>query len=131
MGGSISDLEKSINKPVTDKKQAQLVMEDALIGEVKKMKRQVDTGVRLQLAILGSVAALVAVPMTDLLTFGLIMPTTKVSLRLLMMSPVIFLILLLTLFGFFWTLCKWFSLWLVMIIAATIFFSVLLLLIVR
>ncbi|MEO7617229.1 MAG: hypothetical protein ABIS59_00130 [Candidatus Saccharibacteria bacterium] len=123
MGDSIAEMEKAAHAERAVHVPTEFVMEDALVGEVKELKRSHKQGLRLQLSILGAVAALVAVPATYALTFGQTKGTNTVSVRLALISPAIFLVLVIILFAIFWIMRRWFSLWLIMVFAATLFVS--------
>lgn len=123
MNRSTTEIESAINTDRPVHSTAKFVMEDALVGEVKELTRGHSHVLKLKLSILGAVAALVAVPTTYSLTFVKDMPTNSVSLRLTLLFPIIFLVIVIVLFSIFWTMRRWFSLWFIMIFAATLFVS--------
>lgn len=124
MKNSISDLEKSVRSEKTVHQATPLVMDDALIGVVKKNADDSSKSTtKLNLAIVGAVAALVAVPITYLLTFDQIKTTSSALIRLTLLSPAIFVVIILLLFSLFWLMLRWFSLWFVLLIAGIVFIS--------
>ena len=122
MGNTIAELEKSVREKPKASMPNMVVMDDALIGTVKKSHRpSTKPTYRLYLAILGAVAALVAAPITYTLSFSMTHATNAVTLRLALLSPVVFFALGLVIFGVFWIMQKWFSLWFIFLVAAAIF----------
>jgi hypothetical protein len=122
VGNSISDLEKMVHEDIPVHIPDQIVMEDALIGTVKKLHRSSsEPKYRLYLAVLGAVASLLSAPITYIVTFVASHTTNAVTVRLALLSPAIFLVLAMTIFGILWIMTKWFSLWFVMLVAGIVF----------